>query len=1554
MRVNGVDELEYRVRDEALRSIGELYSEVRGTELPPLEGNGGNSQVTSAYKDYAISCLTDALGVGPCLFYIRRMRIWKTPATVGTTNEPVEVWEFVVATDRADYPPSVWLQKHNNKTLRLEATVPTGSKDDRDYSGLGLTQIKLVDTQEGVKWHSHFGAKPYRIPLLVRLVSMPRPTHGIPPRLLEHVSLKPFSPAPRTIFTPTSTAQETLQQCATLLEVQKRVSKSTQFCVAYGGLSKKTINSVVLTDITVDSALYAPDGGEHLKESDLWTNVKRAEGEEVKLYKAFDLGSQDYSTYLIGKVGSIKGYKQKERTITLELDEPWVKALERKEKQLPQQGVLWFEAVGDIAQIKRQDNALEKLKKGWSQNPELCNLLFDPQVIGTLHRSTPLPEIGQWLREDANHEQKQAVQTAIFCPGVALLQGPPGTGKTTVIAEICYQVALRGGRALVTSQTHVAVDNALSRLKDSPEIRAIRDGKIDEDVVEQKRFSAPEATKAWLQSCASKSKEQLDTENANLEGLGEILAARGEFADYLQLEEQLATDGDLQAIHRSKAEKAKACATARRDFDAVQRKIDAFEEMQRSVEHMLAAAVDWNASDLATLLARLTPVMEHDQEWQAYCQAVTSILQHITVLPFEQRDDQHPLIDAAWIYGQVLPRLQDIRHTVNLGQVTTQPIEAYEAALEEVQCRLTATQQARRMRQEIQHRLDDLNATLTREIHEQEQLARGQQYSNQWWTGLESQVATIVETLVRARNLISDDYMRQLQDAWPGTPTAKPLWDQALTHLRQDIATSVQHALLHDRIAQISDKVEREQNDLRAKVGDKEVGEDTQAAAERKISPLQGDINALFAACEAEDTSRPPLLLGKTDYYLRKLAHENAVLCMLRTAAQPYADDATGRSAGRIAAATVYTLQQALASTVAQRLHRMQEHRDAAAALEANLQNASINIETAIQASSIAKKAMTDAEQAVREVLSQFTQDKFVPDAIKLAVSEFRRSPTDVAARGHALRCLIDEWLANMRTLDHELQTLPEPTMVLRRATTLLAYGRNSLRDDVDNARRVWGRSQQALDEVDAELEQHLIHVQPRQDEWRGILDRLPDRYKELLHISGDPTDLAILRRVDDCLETWQRMYDSSQEFLDHYKEYMAEWIASVSLAVSDDTQMSQIEKLYLQHINVVGVTCNQADPRSRNDQLAQVYGHFDIVIIDEVSKCTPPEIVIPALLADRIILVGDHRQLPAIIDDELLDEVVDKLNLPDKDLFLRESLFKQLYDAAELSANGRREFSGITHMLTTQYRMHHSIMEAINQFYLPDNIPFTIRKTTCEEHGLAPSGGLRCGLTNCDKGSQNRMHNLSLPDIVRDAPDAVLHWLDHHIVWIELPRATTGNSAYHDKKFGTSYYNEAEIGIVEELCRQMEHAWSERLEEQAKEQETVSGEMQSFEGDAPIKKEVAVITFYGAQKRHLRTLLTPKSGRFKALDVRVDTVDRFQGAEAPVVIVSLVRNNTFGTVGFATKPERINVAFSRAQQLLIIVGCREMFERAGGGSYAKIRDVVWAYDGRIPNGDFL
>src|SRR5262249_10897373 len=78
--------------------------------------------------------------------------------------------------------------------------------------------------------------------------------------------------------------------------------------------------------------------------------------------------------------------------------------------------------------------------------------------------------------------------------------------------------------------------------------------------------------------------------------------------------------------------------------------------------------------------------------------------------------------------------------------------------------------------------------------------------------------------------------------------------------------------------------------------------------------------------------------------------------------------------------------------------------------------------------------------------------------------------------------------------------------------------------------------------------------------------------------------------------------------------------------------------------------------------------------------------------------------------------------------------------------------------------------------------------------------------------------------------------------------------------------------------------------------------------------EQVAVIAPYSAQVKLLRDLL-PVPG------LEIDSVDGFQGREKEAVVVSMVRSNPEGDVGFLADVRRTNVALTRARRKLIVVG---------------------------------
>jgi hypothetical protein len=399
----------------------------------------------------------------------------------------------------------------------------------------------------------------------------------------------------------------------------------------------------------------------------------------------------------------------------------------------------------------------------------------------------------------------------------------------------------------------------------------------------------------------------------------------------------------------------------------------------------------------------------------------------------------------------------------------------------------------------------------------------------------------------------------------------------------------------------------------------------------------------------------------------------------------------------------------------------------------------------------------------------------------------------------------------------------------------------------------------------------------------------------------------------------WRQQLDEHKAMSVRFDSLLADWIEDVKKTTPHERKW--LENLYVQNANVIGITCGQVSKLGRrsangsNYESIAINGYFNAVIIDEVSKATAPELLLPAMRGRKLILIGDHRQLPPIIEEKTLDEMAEAEGKdPQSYAFLKQSYFKDRFTEAP---------PGLKYQLTIQYRMHPDIMAAINQFY---DIP------------------LECGLTNPDV---ERDHKLAHSNLVRS---------NKHIIWVATPLAqhryqrqsernlilhnhNTGNEAlrvptqcahFGEQEMGTSCYNEREIEIVEGICADLQRSWYSQVTAGAK------------------PKEVGVITFYAEQEKQLRRRLLDRrssAGRkpFNALNIRVGTVDRFQGMERPVIIVSMVRNNTDRKIGFAKEDERINVAFSRAQELLVIVGCHDLFCDYGEAAerYRKVAEVV-------------
>ena len=290
-------------------------------------------------------------------------------------------------------------------------------------------------------------------------------------------------------------------------------------------------------------------------------------------------------------------------------------------------------------------------------------------------------------------------------------------------------------------------------------------------------------------------------------------------------------------------------------------------------------------------------------------------------------------------------------------------------------------------------------------------------------------------------------------------------------------------------------------------------------------------------------------------------------------------------------------------------------------------------------------------------------------------------------------------------------------------------------------------------------------------------------------------------------------------------------------------------EDLVSKTARVVAATCSisaKVNPRFATDDAS-----FEWVIVDEAGRATVPEVLIPIGMAQKVILVGDERQLPPMVDERF-----GRVQANERLVALETSLFKDLLEREE-------EHSAFAAKLVTQYRMHPAIGNLISEVFYD---------------GTLVNG----------EPERRRKFADSFPAVV---------------TWISTSRLRDKG----ESRSGDSYENPAEARVVAAVL--------DRIRKDGGWQGTL---------------RVGVITGYSGQVGRLRGAIdTADSRRWPRMVVDIATVDSFQGRECDVVIYSTVRSNASRRIGFLRDYRRINVALSRARDLLVIVGDDFMMENA-------------------------
>jgi len=331
-------------------------------------------------------------------------------------------------------------------------------------------------------------------------------------------------------------------------------------------------------------------------------------------------------------------------------------------------------------------------------------------------------------------------------------------------------------------------------------------------------------------------------------------------------------------------------------------------------------------------------------------------------------------------------------------------------------------------------------------------------------------------------------------------------------------------------------------------------------------------------------------------------------------------------------------------------------------------------------------------------------------------------------------------------------------------------------------------------------------------------------------------------------------------------------FLAGVNTVLAEGSKQSMLQNGHqevdfltamLQDISIVGATCMHI----ASGQYNKVNFEFDYVIMDESSKASPPETLVPINMGRNIILIGDHKQLPPVITkDKSLKNKVDEA-LADNGLGANKdfgkSLFETLLEAFEKNPKQQEYIK----MLDIQYRMPAQIGSLISKYFYDNKLK-----------NAAP------------ELLKDKTHNLSLKK-------------ETSIVFIN----TSNRPNPSDNGSKTNRNNPCNVKAVAELLEQLNTLYPNNLEQ-----------------EKPLS--IAVIAGYRGQVKLLRKEIdTSQYGNFASL-INMDTVDRFQGGERDIIIYDVVRSSTRtqDVIGFLEDYRRINVAFSRVKRLLFVVGDKD------------------------------
>jgi tRNA A-37 threonylcarbamoyl transferase component Bud32 len=1454
-----------------------------------------NMKLKRQMRDSASNLLFELAGRKACRWFVRRLRVIE--------NEQYpdeELWELILAIDGPNFPS---ILSERNKTLRLECKIL------RDGNGkLRVSKVSVLDKVKGVE-------NLVALPALVRLAPSVPGYQGISAEFIEHMQALPIKSADEL-------NEDQLKGWQDWLDFQREHIKRRQYWVGYNRYTYRDGAAKLTFFLVKEETLNGAQ--ERILYKEFQELVRKSRKETLKIFTTLPATRKPRRSN-DRVIGSIERFHPEIGTLEVKLEQKMATRI-RNGYVLPQEGYLYFEAGGDIAQLERYEEALDTLQQGRATNPSLGDFFFDAR------KARPIEAIQRLLPADllsgtCNSGQIEAIEAALATRDLLLIQGPPGTGKTTVIAEICFQVALNGGRALVASQSNLAVDNALGRIIHHPSVRALRQGNLETVEDEGRDYTEEHVVQKWLSNTATDCKRKLEKRRENIALFRRLLCETERFALYRASE--VSWDYTFLALQRKQAsviqEKGKIEESILRDEEE--------EEKYTSAEQALRVLLTGEIIGRAENNGALQDVFQYlfaDEASRAHFRGRMNdglqIVKQVSLIP---PAGGHLLMCLAWLKEAVhihnAAWTESRRRIEQAGEAITRWNEIHQLQLDlsrSIQSRKGQLQDVLAQSDNLQSRLQSLaNEASTfqraaRRLHSLPQNGSGS-IAAAFLTFLDEEIRKQREgPSQRARLEAGKVIPAEILSAMQRNTSAAFL--EAWEGVERDILKRIQEVVYAlDEYTQARDRLRRCLQDFRqALEGYPELSQEL-SKVQPGFTPIsQGNSLSQLISHIGSNLKSISDIRRKTPSLINRLFNENEkrLLMLFRETRE------LGIFAEKLLVHNLYdihrsnhifveTLTAHLSSFLQQRLN--EQEMKAVNAQEAALQKKDqLEAECRrIRGRCAEEEAQLAEVRSGREILAQRLADVFqelsrcasIPEALRLVALRNASSTAKAQAFIEEFQTVSRDWVSDLRRLETLVNELwGELQATGGRVQQRFAQAWASL----EERRHRLSILMSDLEKLKTSLQHEPSTLLGERQWWSNFWETIPEQLRPLVPPEGIFA-LPLLEAVEKQFQTWVSALAREEYVAQRYDRLIADWVTDLGNSTEDEKR--KLQDVYMKNANVIGITCGQAPKLTRKE--LQTFAWFDTIIIDEVSKATAPELLLPAIKGKKLILIGDQYQLPPMIEDKTYVQMAEEAGKdPEEYGFLNRPYFKDRYKEAP---------DEMKRMLSIQYRMHPDIMAAINQFY---------------------ERPLECGLHQ--------------PDIERDHQlESALVRKNRHLIWVAPPlvsehpqkqrsktilirNKTTGREVFRyqssfisfgEEADGTSFKNYREVEIIEKICEEFQRIWTLKKAEGAK------------------RKEIGVITFYAAQEKLLYDRLLSRGGnrsRFDALNIRVGTVDRFQGMERAVIIVSMVRNNAQRDIGFARRDERINVAFSRAQELLVIVGCQDLFCRT-----ARYEDAVERYN---------